>query len=151
MMPRFALCAGIALLLGGSVAAEAPQTTLPTAVMDQSNARYDEGPWGKIWVYAEGSSVGSDNMFAARIELERGAEVHPPHEHEEEEYLLVLSGRGSWTIGDKRFKAKASDLLYARPWDLHGIVAAPDSELTFFIWKWRSEPPKSGAAAGKPK
>jgi hypothetical protein len=87
MKSRLARYAGTALLLTGSAAAQPPKTPLPTVVLDQSDARYDE--------------------------------------------------------------AKAGDLLYARPRDLHGIVAAPDSELTFFVWKWRSETPKSAIAAGK--
>jgi quercetin dioxygenase-like cupin family protein len=151
MTSRLARYVGATLLLAASTAAGTPNPPLPTVVLDQSDARYDEGPWGNIWVYAEGNTVGTADMFAARLELKPGAEVHPPHKHAEEEYLLILSGRGSWTIGDKSFDAKAGDLLYARPWDLHGVVAAPDSDLAFFVWKWRSETQKSEPVAVKPE
>ncbi len=136
-----AMGVGAALLLVGNAAAEPNKSGIPTSVTPQTAARFDEGPWGKIWVYSEAATVNTQDMFAARIELRPGAEIHPPHHHAEEEYLLVISGRGRWTLGDKQFEARAGDLLYARPGDLHGIVAAADSELIFFIWKWRTKQP----------
>lgn len=120
---------------------------IPTAVIAREAARTDEGPWGRIWVYAEGETHGSRKLFAGRIELKPGAEIHPPHDHAEEEFLLVISGEGSWVVEDKAMPAKAGDLLYARPGDLHGISAAPGSQLTFFIWKWESI--KAGNEGGK--
>jgi quercetin dioxygenase-like cupin family protein len=138
---RNTMCVGAAFLLAGNAAPDPSDSGLPTSVMPQSAARFDQGPWGSIWVYSEGTSANSQDMFKARIELKPGAEIHPPHQHSEDEYLLVISGRGRWTLGDKHFEANAGDLLYARPGDLHGIVAAADSELTFFVWKWRSAKP----------
>jgi quercetin dioxygenase-like cupin family protein len=149
-MKRLVLRAAAALTLSvgampiASAESASSQQGIPTAVIAREAARTDEGSWGRIWVYAEGETHGSRKLFAGRIELKPGAEIHPPHEHVEEEFLLVISGEGSWVVENKSMPAKAGDLLYARPGDLHGISAAPGSPLTFFIWKWESIQPRSG-------
>ena len=111
---------------------------LSTQVFSLESAGFDEGPWGTIHVYHEGDTDGTRQIFAAKITLKPGMEVHPPHKHVEEEYLLVASGNGTWTVGTQTFPAKAGDLLYAAPWDNHGIISGGDEPMVFYVWKWVS-------------
>ena len=39
-------------------------------------------------------------------------------------------------LNGETFPAKKGDILYAKPWDYHGIKAAPDSDLQFVVFKW---------------
>ena len=66
-------------------------------------------------------------------------EIHPPHEHAEEEYLMGLECYGTWHLMGRDFPATKGDMLYAAPWDLHGIHNTGDKPLTLVVWKWNNK------------
>jgi len=47
-----------------------------------------------------------------------------------------VDGEGTWSIEGKEFKAQKGDMMYAEPWDWHGITNTGDTPLTFFVVKW---------------
>jgi len=55
---------------------------------------------------------------------------------DDEEYLMVTEGRGTWSLNGETREAKKGDILFARAWDYHGISAAPDSPLEFVVFKY---------------
>jgi quercetin dioxygenase-like cupin family protein len=79
--------------------------------------------------------------------IKPGVEIHPPHEHSDEEFLLVTQGSGEWSVDGEVFKANTGDMLYAAPWDEHGVKNTGDIDLVFVVFKWHSKgiavPPKS--------
>jgi mannose-6-phosphate isomerase-like protein (cupin superfamily) len=123
-----------ALVLGAAMPATATADTESKVV-----ARNDKGDWGSISVYYEGETRGVRDNFAATATLKPGAEIHPPHEHAEEEYLLVTEGTGTWVLGDKSFPAKAGDMLYAAPWVNHGLRNGSTGPMTFVVWKFTAK------------
>jgi mannose-6-phosphate isomerase-like protein (cupin superfamily) len=129
-----------------SSAALAVATPLPSAAADTESkvvtaaaARNDAGDWGAITVYFEGETRGVRDNFAAAISLNPGAEIHPPHEHAEEEYLLITEGAGTWVLGDQSFSARAGDMLYAAPWVNHGLRNGTDGPMKFVVWKFTAK------------
>ena len=113
---------------------------IDTAVVSEKQAKYDKFDWGKLYTYFEGESAGTKDALTAVAVILPGMEIHPPHKHQEEEYLMVLEGQGTWTVGDKDFPASAGDILYATPWDLHGIKNTGDKPLKFVVFKWGYKP-----------
>jgi len=71
--------------------------------------------------------------------IKPGMEIHPPHQHAEEEYLMVTEGQGTWHLNGKTFAAQKGDILYAAPWDVHGIKNTGTTPLTFVVWKWNNK------------
>ncbi len=63
-------------------------------------------------------------------------QLQPPHEHAEEEFQHVISGSGTWTLNGKESPIKKGDLMYAKPWDMHGISNTSSDTLKFFVMKW---------------
>jgi mannose-6-phosphate isomerase-like protein (cupin superfamily) len=132
-----------AFMLSAAVAVGAP---MPSSAADSESkvvtaaaARKDTGDWGAITVYFEGETRSVSDNFAATITLKPGAEIHPPHEHAEEEYLLITEGAGTWVLGDQSFSARAGDMLYAAPWVNHGLRNGTDGPMKFVVWKFTAK------------
>ena len=114
------------------------KTELETQVIGLEDAVSSNESWGALTTYSTADTYGTRDSFVGSALIKAGLEIHPPHAHAEEEYLLVVEGEGEWTIGNETFPARAGDMLYAAPWDLHGIKNTGSMPLKFVVWKWNS-------------
>ena len=129
---------GAACLMAGAAGAEAPG--LATGVVDTGSARTESFDWGQLITYYAGDSYAATDSLTAVAIIKPGREIHPPHVHSEEEYLMVLEGEGTWSVQGREFPATAGDVLYAAPWDLHGISNTGTEALKFVVFKWNPKP-----------
>ncbi len=109
---------------------------LKTQVVSMSNVKPDVQNWGQFLPYYVGDTDFTSGALTGVAEIKPGQEIHPPHKHIEEEYLMVLEGNGTWTIEGEDFPAKAGDILYAEPWVSHGIRNTGDTTLKFVVFKY---------------
>ena len=142
--------ATLAFLAGaaGAAAARRAAPEQPSAIRAQAEAKRADSDWGTLYTYYEGESRTTRDALAAVAVIKPGREIHPPHQHAEEEYLMVLEGEGTWDLKGVRRPARAGDMQYAAPWDLHGIRNTGRTPLRFVVWKWNS---KGVAAKAGPK
>lgn len=112
------------------------QAPIPSAVITEIEADRADEDWGRLYSYFEGETFGTENALAAVAVINAGMEIHPPHRHAEEEYMLVTEGEGTWHLNGEDFPAAAGDMLYAAPWDIHGITNSGSGPLRFVVWKW---------------
>ncbi|WP_448247016.1 cupin domain-containing protein [Thalassotalea agariperforans] len=110
-----------------------------TAVVSQKQAVTQHFDWGTLITYYQGETVITKDALAAVAIINPGMEIHPPHVHEEEEYLMILEGSGTWTLHDQDFAAKAGDMLFSKPGDLHGLKNTGTTPLKFAVFKWNSK------------
>jgi mannose-6-phosphate isomerase-like protein (cupin superfamily) len=113
---------------------------IETAVVSATAATVERFDWGELITYFAGDSYAATESLSAVAVIKPGREIHPPHVHSEEEYLLVLEGEGTWTLQGRGFPATAGDMLYAAPWDEHGIRNTGDVPLKFVVFKWNPKP-----------
>ena len=102
-------------------------------------AAKDPADWGTFHAYYTGTTYGTTDALAGVAVIKPGMEIHPPHEHTEEEFLMVLSGNGTWHLNGDEFPANTGDMLYAAPWDIHGITNTGNTPLKFVVWKWNNK------------
>ena len=112
---------------------------LSMKVISAQQAEKSEEAWGQFAQYFDGETAGVSDLLSGTATIKPGMEIHPPHRHAEEEFLMVIEGRGTWTVGDQSFEAGEGDMLYAAAWDLHGIKNTGEVPLTFVFWKWNSK------------
>ena len=125
---------------GGDVGQEnAPAPTTDTSVVSVETATSTQEAWGTFRQYFAGDTPRSKDLLSGTATIKPGMEIHPPHKHAEEEFLMVISGAGEWTVGEETFAAETGDMLYSKAWDLHGIKNTGDEPLTFVFWKWNSK------------
>lgn len=112
---------------------------IETQVVTEKKATTIQEDWGHIVIYTDESSTttyGTKNMLTAKAVIKPGMEIHPPHQHTQEEFMYIVEGRGTWSMNGVESSAKAGDVMYARPWDMHGITNTSNKPLTFFVVKW---------------
>ncbi|MBB1287616.1 cupin domain-containing protein [Pseudoalteromonas sp. SR43-6] len=66
-------------------------------------------------------------------------EIHPAHQHPDEEYLMILEGSGTWTLNGKSQPARTGDILFAAPNDVHGIYNNGDVPLKFVVVRYQAK------------
>lgn len=133
--------AGILGFYLGKNAAKPDSKSIDTQVFTTDKAIETVDKWGRMDVFTpdETTTFGTSLMFTAVIDVLPGQEVHPPHRHLEEELMYIARGSGVWSINGKEQVANAQDLLYAKPWDTHGLLNTGSDTLTFFVAKWRTK------------
>jgi mannose-6-phosphate isomerase-like protein (cupin superfamily) len=110
-----------------------------SAIRAQADAKRQDFDWGSLYTYYEGESYGARDGLAAVAVIKAGQQIHPPHKHAEEEYLMVVEGQGTWHLNGREQPAKPGDMQYAAPWDVHGISNTGRTPLRFVVWKWNSK------------
>ncbi|PYQ12338.1 MAG: hypothetical protein DMF80_18955 [Acidobacteria bacterium] len=146
-LPAVAVLALIATR-GGEAQGTAP---LGSARVSWQQAKPTTGDWGELRAHFEGETYGLRDMLTASAVLKPGQQIHPPHRHAEEEFLIVTEGSGRWHLDGKDFPAARGDAIYAAPWVMHGITNTGSAPLRFVVMKWNTkgvavspEPAKGG-------
>lgn len=116
-----------------------PQPILKTDVVSAESAARVQESWGDFLTYYAGQSDHIKDVLSGVAIINPGEEIHPPHAHEEEEFLMVLEGSGTWSVEGQDFPAKAGDILFAAPWDLHGIKNTGRTPLKFVVFKYNKK------------
>ena len=59
---------------------------------------------------------------------------YPSHAHEAEEYYLILSGHGSWQIGNSWYDAIPGSIFHHQPGESHRMITESEPLLAIWIW-----------------
>jgi quercetin dioxygenase-like cupin family protein len=137
-MKRFAVLA--ALLAGCSSARPAAMEgkgPLATGVWPLDRVEVKTFDWGELRLcHMDAETHGVKNCLVGYVVLKPGKANHPPHQHAEEEFMEITEGEGTWHLNGKDHPAKKGDVVYAAPWDFHGLTNTGAKPLTFFVVKW---------------
>lgn len=134
------LLLGLALaFMVGAMFAGQPVDPIPSSVLSEEEALKEVFEWGTFYTYHQGETYGTKDVLTGVAVIKSGWEIHPPHQHAEEEYIMVTEGQGVWHLNGEDFEAGKGDMLYAAPWDVHGVKNTGDGPLTFVVWKWNNK------------
>ena len=59
---------------------------------------------------------------------------YPSHAHEAEEFYLILSGHGSWQIGNSWYDAIPGRIFHHQPGESHRMITESEPMLAIWIW-----------------
>ena len=59
---------------------------------------------------------------------------YPSHAHEAEEFYLILSGHGSWQIGNSWYDANPGRIFHHQPGESHRMITESEPLLAIWIW-----------------
>ncbi|MGB5275257.1 MAG: cupin domain-containing protein [Flavobacteriaceae bacterium] len=115
--------------------------SIATSIFQRAKAKHLDGNWGTMDIYTdfETRTHGTERMFTALTEVMPGEALHPAHRHYEEEFLLVTKGNGVWSLNGESIVANTGDLLYVKPWEMHGLTNTGKDTLNFFVIRWNSK------------
>jgi quercetin dioxygenase-like cupin family protein len=115
--------------------ASAEQGHLPSLVIDPANAKLTHESYGDQSIYFDGSTEQLRSLTVGSLVLKAGMVPHPPHQHPEEEIMLVTDGMGEITVEGKAYPVAAGSMMYCSGRRMHGITAGAHG-LTFYFYKW---------------
>jgi cation diffusion facilitator family transporter len=107
-------------------------------VLDPATAKQTKEPFGDHHVYFDGPTDQLSVMVAGSLRLNSGASPHPPHQHPEEEFLLVTEGTGEILVDGKINKVGPGSMMYCRGNALHGIENTGTEPMLFYYYKWKA-------------
>ena len=124
---------------GANALALLAETTgaLPSAVVDEKNAKLTREPFGDQRIYFDGPTGQVKSMTAGSLRLKPGMSPHPPHTHPEEEFMVVTEGTGEISVEGKVTKVGPGSMMYCAGGKLHGIVNTGQIPLMFYFYKWK--------------
>lgn len=129
----FQVAAGLnALALFGAKA------SLPDSVVAESQAKLTREMFGDLRVYFEGSTGQIRSMTAGSLRLKPGMSPHPPHQHDEEEFMVVTEGSGEIVVDGKTSHVGPGSMMYCAAGKLHGVTNTGKTPLLFYFYKWKA-------------
>ncbi len=108
------------------------------AVLDASKAKLQREPFGDLRVYFDGPTDQLKALTAGSLELKPGMTPHAPHQHPEEEIMLITAGEGEISLDRKITRVGPGSMMYCAAGRMHGVVNTGKTPMMFFYYKWRS-------------
>jgi quercetin dioxygenase-like cupin family protein len=127
---------GLSALAGLSSLASANGSMLPDKVIDASNTKVTHETFGDLRVFFEGPTAQLKSVTAGSLLLKPGMEPHPPHQHPEEEFMIVTEGAGEILVGGKKVKVTPGSMMYCESNKLHGVKNTGTQPLLFYYYKF---------------
>ena len=117
-----------------------PSTTapkLPDGVIAYESLKGEgDAPGAVAYVHYNGPTDQLSTMCTGMCVLEPGASPHPPHQHPEEEHLIIASGTGVMVVGEVSTPVGPGAIMYCAGNVLHGITNTGKTPMTFYWSKW---------------
>lgn len=104
-------------------------------VKAQSLKAEGAAPGAKAYVAFNGPTRQLAALASGFCTLEPGAEPHPPHQHPEEEIMIVGEGSGEFFINGHATPVSTGDMIFAEANVLHGVRNTGKTRMTFYFIK----------------
>ena len=111
---------------------------LPSSTIGADQAKLSKETFGDLRVYFEGPTGQVRSMTAGSLLLKPGMSPHAPHQHPEEEFMVITEGTGEISMDGKITKAGPGSMMYAAAGRVHGIVNTGKTPLLFYYYKWQA-------------
>ncbi|SEB57819.1 cupin domain-containing protein [Terriglobus roseus] len=95
-----------------------------------------DAPGTAAYVHYNGPTNQLASMCTGMCVLDPGASPHPPHQHPEEELMMITEGTGELSVDGKTTPIGPGAVMYTAGNTWHGIVNTGTTPLTFYWSKW---------------
>lgn len=123
-------------LKDGSVSTEFTGQKIPDGVLDMTTTAPLELEGQKVFIYYNGPTDQLSGVSAGACILEPGMSPHPPHQHPEEEFLIIGEGTGEIEVDGKITNVAPGAMMYCAGNTMHGITNTGKVSMTFYWSKW---------------
>ena len=112
------------------------ENRLSNGTMNADQAKLNRQPFGDLRVYYDGPTGHLKALTAGSLLLKPGMSPHPPHEHPEEEIMVITEGAGEISVEGKVTQVGPGSMMYCAANRSHGIVNTGKKPLLFYYYKW---------------
>ncbi|MBH0048737.1 cupin domain-containing protein [Pseudoalteromonas sp. SWYJZ19] len=141
----FALTIALTIVLTAALTSASPVSAadkpkqLTSSIVSPKDAHITHYEGGDFHTYFYGDTSLTKGAITGVAVIKPNNEIHPAHQHPDEEYLMIIEGSGTWTLNGKSQPALTGDILFAAPNDLHGIYNNGDVPLKFVIVRYQAK------------
>jgi mannose-6-phosphate isomerase-like protein (cupin superfamily) len=119
------------------VSASSTAPKLPDGVVDVESLLSSDPVSGcRVFTHYNGPTDELSGLCAGMCVLDPGSTPHPPHQHPEEEFMIVASGTGEIFCDGKTTHVGPGAIMYCAGNVWHGITNTGKLPLTFYWSKW---------------
>src|ERR1700722_5518535 len=118
--------------------AMAETVKLPNATRNPDKATITKEDFGELRVYFDGPTDQLKTMTAGGLRLKPGMAPPPPHQHPEEELMVIAEGTGEIVVDGQKSRVGPGSMMYCGGGRLHGIVNTGKTPLLFYYSKWKA-------------
>lgn len=108
----------------------------PESIFNMKYGKTTHEDFGDLTVFLDGHTGQLKSMVAGTLVLKPGMEPHPPHQHPEEEFMLVTEGHGEFLVGGKTHQVGPGVLMFSGSNQLHGVKNNGTVPFRFYYFKW---------------
>jgi mannose-6-phosphate isomerase-like protein (cupin superfamily) len=117
-------------------AAEGKSGVLPESLVTFEEAKTQKHPFGELTVFCDGKTGQLKSLVVGTLLLYPGQEPHPPHQHPEEEIMIVTEGHATILVGGKNSDVGPGVVMYSEANHLHGVKNTSSAPFRFYYMKW---------------
>ena len=121
-----------------SLAIPTMMAKLPDMAKSAEGAKITQEPFGELRVYFDGPTDQFKSMTSGSLKLNAGMEPHPPHQHPEEEIMVITEGTGEIVVAGKVTHLGPGAMMYCAANKTHGIKNTGKTPLMFYYFKWKA-------------
>ncbi len=109
---------------------------LPNVTLSIDETKVVPDASGVLRFYFEGRTDLLSSMTAGSLLLNPGMSPHPPHQHPEEEFMVVTEGTGEIMCDGKTTQVGPGSMMYCAGNKLHSVENTGKVPLLFYFYKW---------------
>jgi mannose-6-phosphate isomerase-like protein (cupin superfamily) len=128
---------GAASALAIAARLQARSLKLPSATLGSDQTTVTHESFGDLAIYFSGPTDQIASMTAGSLRLKPGMSPHAPHQHSEEEFMVITEGSGEIVVDGKTTRVSSGSMMYCAAGTLHGIVNTGKDPLLFYFYKWK--------------
>ena len=119
------------------VSASTTAAKLPDGVIGLDQLESSDPVSGcRVFTHYNGPTDQLSGLCAGMCVLDPGSSPHPPHQHPEEEFMIVAAGTGEIFCGGQTTQVGPGAVMYCAGDTIHGITNTGKVPLTFYWSKW---------------
>ena len=128
---------GAASALAMAARLHAAGLKFPSTVLGRDQTTVTHESFGDLAIYFSGPTDQVESMTAGSLRLKPGMSPHAPHQHPEEEFMVITEGAGEIVVDGKTTRVSSGSMMYCAAGTLHGIVNTGKAPLLFYFYKWK--------------
>jgi quercetin dioxygenase-like cupin family protein len=119
-----------------TVATQTGAPKLPDGVRGIEAITPAEYPGCTVFVHYNGPTDQLSGVSTGMVVLDPGAIPHAPHQHPEEEFLIIAAGTGEIECAGETTRVGPGSVMYCAGNILHGVVNTGSVPMTYYWSKW---------------
>lgn len=133
LLSMLSVAASATMAPGGTAAATAG---MKADVKPSKKAEEIRHSFGLQHIYYQGPTNELRAFEGGSLRLHPGMEPHPPHQHPDEEIMVVTEGAGEIYLEGEVIQVQAGSMMYTNANELHGVKNTGSEDLLFYYFKW---------------